>query len=180
MDVEDLLRKYALIRELRGSQAPGASRQAPGPEPATTAALRALAESFPGALRELDELPMQEIERRIALLEHVHEHEHEREAWIDAALIFHPLLRGALVCKRWLARRREVDADVIAAFEREVTDTDARVWRDSLHLLARPPRGRIIELVLARVAAALPCSKDEARTLCLGAAAAARAARRGW
>lgn len=56
MDAPTLARKYRTLLALRLGQL-------------EQAALRALSAEFPGALRELDELPTEEIQRRIDLLE---------------------------------------------------------------------------------------------------------------
>src|SRR4051812_9379411 len=61
------------------------------------ARLRALANEFPGALRELDPLPTDEIARRAAALE-----SGARESWMDWLGDFHDLMRVALEVKRTL------------------------------------------------------------------------------
>lgn len=59
MEAQDLARKYRALLALR-------LRAAASPE---LSELRALAAEFPGALRELDELPRAELERRIEELD---------------------------------------------------------------------------------------------------------------
>ncbi|MEO8797299.1 MAG: hypothetical protein ABI551_05380 [Polyangiaceae bacterium] len=129
----------------------------------------ALAHSFPGALREIELLPLGVVEARLALVEAVLADEAPPMPWMDASLRFHSLLRGALVAKRFLAGRRAIDDATVAAFaahaasEREPDEILA--WQDSLALVADPPRGRVLDLVFDRLAKTLGTTDDEARAL---------------
>src|SRR5215469_12838792 len=76
-----------------------------------------LAAQYPGALRELDELELDEIGRRIAALDRVATGEREVEAWMAATARFHILARGALSAKRWLAGRKDVDGETVRSFQ---------------------------------------------------------------
>ncbi len=134
-------------------------------------AMGALASRFPGALREIDELPLETIATRVSELRAA-----ERGAppapWMEASHLFHSMTRGALCAKRWLAGRKEVDDDVRAAFDRDAAafcwETDARGWRSDLARLAAPPRGRVTELVYERMSERLGISPREARHLVFG------------
>lgn len=156
MAVRALRDKYERMRRLR--QLHEHARADPSfVEPDPRAAMAELARDFPGALRELDELPMAEIDRRLALLtaEHI-------EPWMDAMVTFHALARGALAIKRWLADHEP--SEFQAALPGLVPE--AALWADSLDAIASPPHGRLMDLVRARLG-------PEAVAL-LGSAGAAR------
>lgn len=141
-------------------------------EPEPRADMVALASRFPGALREIDELPIDELRRRIDELTAALADASRVTAWMTAQMRFHALTRGALCAKRWLAGRKQVDAGVIAAFERASAELcwpdDARAWADDLARIAAPPRGRVTDLVFERIAAELSISTTEARKLVFG------------
>jgi hypothetical protein len=132
----------------------------------------ALASRFPGALRELDALELGEIRRRVVAIERVLVGGGDAEPWMEAVALFHALARGALVTKRWLARRKRIDARVRRDFAAAVvtlpfTD-DTRAWSDDLARVASPPRGRLTDLVFTRLAATLGTSEREARRRVFG------------
>ena len=133
--------------------------------------MAALASQFPGSLREIDELPLATIAARVTALR-ASERGVPAERWMEATYLFHSLTRGALCAKKWLAGRKEIDDDVRAAFQREVTSLcwaeDARDWHADLARLASPPRGRVTELVYERMGALMGVSSDEARDLVFG------------
>ncbi len=80
-----LATKYRTLAELRhGRDAGGAV--------ADRARLQALARAFPGALRELDLLALDEIERRA----HALEADGPDEAWMEWVSAYHAALRAAL------------------------------------------------------------------------------------
>ena len=142
-------------------------------------AMAALASRFPGALREIDELPLDTIAARISELRACEEGS-PATRWMEATHLFHALTRGALCAKKWLAGRKEIDDAVSAAFDREVAllcwEDDARGWRNDLTRLAAPPRGRVTELVYERMGVLLGIPAGEARCLVFGIS---RRARRG-
>jgi hypothetical protein len=127
----------------------------------------ALAARFPGALREIDRLELGEIRRRVASLDAWLDGSGAGEPWMDAVALFHRLARGALGAKRWLGRRRAVDAGMMQDFERELArlpDAEAiREWASDLASIASPPRGRVMDLVFARLARELGTSDEAAR-----------------
>ena len=141
-------------------------------EAAARARMAALARRFPGALREIDDLELGVIRDRIAGLDAALRGECAVEPWMDAMALFHALARGALRAKTWLAGRKTVDAAIASAYERYATDLatsgDALAWTDDLAQVATPPRGRLMDLVFARVAASLGTSEHEARRLVFG------------
>lgn len=165
----DALRgKYATMLAMR------VAHRAKQEEPAgvVRAAMAELAWRFPGALRELDDLELDEIRRRVAVLDHVLRGEREVEPWMEAVALFHAMARGALCAKRWLAGRKRVDAAVRRAFAAQVEALDfpeeARAWTDELAHIASPPRGRVLDVVFARLAHTLGGSEREARRLVFG------------
>jgi hypothetical protein len=81
---------------------------------------------------------------------------------------FHRLARGALAVKRWLAGRPltealtdAFDAALLSMPERE--RDDARLWANDLAAIAKPPRGRVMDLVYVRLARELDTSVTAAR-----------------
>lgn len=158
----DLVAKYTEMRRLRveAVELPSAD-----PRPA----LAALAARFPGSLREIDELPLEEITSRIAALESAVADAKTAEPWMEAIALFHELTRGALDAKRILAGRKDLDDEARLEFDRAVAALGeregARAWTDRLDDIARPPRGRVTDLVFERLAARLAVTVAEARRL---------------
>ncbi len=133
-----------------------------------------LASSFPGALREIDELELDEIRDRIAQLDAVLHGRLPVQRWMEALALFHALARGALCAKRWLSRRRQIDEALRAAYAAALTTfpypDDARLWVGELERVASPPEGRIVELVVARAARELATTQADVRALVFGGA----------
>jgi hypothetical protein len=164
-ELGELRTKYEEMRRLR------LAHEAGDPEPPREA-MAALAARFPGALREIDELPLAEIHARIASLGNAEAGRINVTMWMEATSLFHAMTRGALSVKRWLAGRKHVDAETRAAFEAAAPTLshadDARAWADDLQRIARPPRGRVTDLVYERIAAAMHVTPREARILVFG------------
>ncbi|HEY4016298.1 MAG TPA: hypothetical protein VGM06_23345 [Polyangiaceae bacterium] len=162
-ELEELVHKYLEILSMR---------TAPQGEAETRARMSALARRFPGALRELDDLELPEILRRLAGLRAVLEAGAEVEAWMRAVAAFHALARGALSAKRWLSGRKDVDAGVEQAFAAALPKLafpdDARVWQTELPRLALPPAGRVTNAVFALVARRTGVTEPEAQRLVFG------------
>lgn len=165
--LEGLRDKYSEILALRRADDTGDSDDAQ-----TRARMAMLSSQFPGALREIDDLELSEIELRIAALETVLRGDGEVKQWMEAIAKFHALARGALCAKRWLAKRRHVDAEVerayIAAASGLAFPEEARSWAAELACIALPPRGRILDVIFARMARELDIGEREARTLVFG------------
>lgn len=165
--LEELRAKYAQMLAMRVAHASGE-------EDADEARTRMaeVASRFPGALREIDELELAEIRRRIEVLDEVVEARREAEPWMEAVALFHGMARGALCAKRWLGGRKRVDTEVEQAFERGLPallfPEDARAWRSDLARIASPPRGRVMDVVFARLAGELGISERAARRLVFG------------
>lgn len=165
-EFEALRMKYAEIRSLRLAELPIA-RARPR--------LVRLAREFPGALRELDALPMETIEERLAALERALLDASEVAPWMPAQSAYHALSRGALRAKRWLAGEKVVDDALRERFVSFATKQRAHprrvqellAWADDLSALATPPDGRISRAVLAKAALRLEITVAEARALVL-------------
>jgi len=141
-----------------------------------------LSSRFPGALREIDDLELTEIRRRIAAIDRALQREEQAETWMEAVALFHSLARGALCAKRWLGKRKHVDADVERAYAAAAPSfafpKDARLWTRDLARIASPPRGRILDVVFARIAQELSIGEREARFLVFGVSRRERMKRR--
>lgn len=131
-----------------------------------------LAVQFPGALRELDDLELSEIRRRIEALDAVLAGRTAEEPWMEAVALFHALARGALVVKRWLGGRKRVDAALLRRFAEEQPSLpfadDAGEWAAEIARIAAPPRGRVTDVVFWRLARTLGIAERQARRLVFG------------
>lgn len=171
-DVRGLHEKYTRMKALRvlhERKKDDSSFEEPDPREEMVS----LAEQFPGALREIDTLPLDVIEERIHELTLCEEDPtRARAAWMEAQSLFHRVARGALETKRWLGKRKEIDASVRASFEealaRGAIDERARLFADDLASIANPPRGRLMEVVHARVARAIGTTASESKRLVFG------------
>ena len=132
----------------------------------------ALASRFPGALREIDDLELDLIRDRIVRLDAVVRDGASGDPWMEAVAVFHSVARGALTAKRWLGGRKRVDVALERAYAADVPGLpfpdDARAWEGDLASVASPPRGRLMDLVFARVARTLHTTQREARILVFG------------
>jgi hypothetical protein len=173
--LEALQAKYAEMLAMRIAHASGDE----DPE-ATRIRMAQLASRFPGALREIDDLELAEIHRRIGAIADVLQEARETESWMEAVALFHAMARGALCAKRWLGKRKTIDASVEHAFARGLATMpfpeDARAWTHDLARIASPPRGRLVDVVFGRLAQTLGIDEAAARGLVFGTA---RAERRG-
>jgi hypothetical protein len=165
--LEELLAKYAQMLAMRVAHASGDDDA-----DEARARMAEVASRFPGALREIDDLELEEIRRRIEVLGEVVHAGREAEPWMEAVAMFHAMARGALCAKRWLGGRKRVDSVVEREFERGVSlllfPEDARGWRSDLARIASPPRGRVMDVVFARLAGELGISERAARRLVFG------------
>jgi hypothetical protein len=148
-DLMALFRKYQVLSDLRRSQ---------DLDPATLfdvrGTLQRLAREFPGALRELDILPLEEIDQRADAL-HAAADSGEIEPWMEWMHEYHVTLRAALWVRLQLserARRGAVDErelrHVAETLRKEIGEFyDAEFVLGALH----PPQGRINALVFQRL-----------------------------
>ena len=128
----DLRRKYDLLVELREGRRPGARD-----------CLRALATEFPGALRELDALPLEALQARRAAVDDT-----PTAPWITWIAAYHGLMRVTLALKRIMPARREIeDARVMDLADAASAQWGARLDDAFVRAVQRPPRGRLGPLV---------------------------------
>jgi hypothetical protein len=166
---EELLVKYGEMLAMRLAHHAGDEDTV-----AVRGRMAGLASRFPGALREIDELELAEIRRRIDRLNAVLTCPADEEPWMEAVGAFHAEARGALGAKRWLdGRKREgVDATVEKAFAREAKNLpfsqELLAWAGHLASIASPPEGRVTNLVFARLAVRLGTTEKEARRRVFG------------
>lgn len=121
------------------------------------AELRSLARQFPGALRELDRLPLPLIEARLRELEQVLAEGREPALWMRLQVSYHGFMRATLRIKRWSRGWPEEQGPALAelaaryvpaADEPELGFFDAT----ALGVIRKPPAGRLNPFVLAAVA----------------------------
>jgi sarcosine oxidase gamma subunit len=112
-------------------------------KPEDRARLRALAREFPGALRELDSLAADEIDRRALALEQAAAGL-APEAWMVWMCHYHALMRAALL----LRARPSVSPAGLAEIAAE---TGAPVDDAFAAQVARPPHGRLMAAVFDRL-----------------------------
>jgi hypothetical protein len=145
-DVLALCEKYRELRRLRQEHAAGETAH-------PRAALVALSRRFPGALRELDQLPMQRIEARLSQLEATLAGAAEPPRWARLQDAYHGALRVALSVKR-----RAAGGESVENLARELADDPEATRRLGpvdvalLRGLLSPPDGRLNRWVFARVA----------------------------
>lgn len=131
---DDLRRKYDLLVALREGTQPGARET-----------LRALAAEFPGALRELDALPLEALRARRAAVDDA-----PAPPWVPWIAAYHGLMRVTLALKRALPARGALDDARVTALAAAAMGA----WGDALdeafvRAVHRPPRGRLGPLVFA-------------------------------
>ncbi len=150
--------KYVEMARLRDLHAAG-DTTAPKP------AMRALAAQFPGALREIDELPRGEIDRRIAALDGAIDDVARVAPWMIAIARYHGWwrfalrLRSATLEMRTVERARRWCSMQISSAPDE---PDPRRLDDALlERLVRPPDGRLHRVITAHLALELEKSEDE-------------------
>jgi hypothetical protein len=143
----DLAEKYEKLAELRRARARGE----PIPE---RSVFKALAERFPGALRELDVLSLDLLDTRAASLRAALAGG-PVEPWMAWMIGYHALSRAALRIRLRAVKHRLV-SDGRAGDLAEDASSHAGVRIDEVFVRAvlRPPAGRIANVVHARLAAA--------------------------
>jgi hypothetical protein len=146
-----LRRKYQIIRELRLAAAADAGI-------APRARLAALARAFPGALRELDQLPMSDIEARLLALERVLDQGAQPEQWMQLQASYHGFMRAVLRIRlRSRGRPLEIDdaeRELLAVRYEPAADEPPIERFDlvALRVIRRPPGGRLNPWVFSEVA----------------------------
>ena len=143
-DLLALARKYRALSELRRAQYRMTLTEVRAP-------LRELSREFPGSLRELDSLPLEEIERKGELLEQAARGA-RLEPWMMWMHAYHLTMRAALAVKVKLAGRRIVNQALALEIAGEVsTEVGYRCDLEFVLAVARPPEGRINPVVFRRL-----------------------------
>jgi hypothetical protein len=123
--------------------------------------LRPLAQEFPGALRELDCLPMAELEARRHAV-HAAERGEVPEPWIAWMLCYHERMRLALEVKRRLRGARPNDW---ASFTEVANELAQRSNREAdvgfVAQVSAPPGGRLNRLVFELLERELGCPRAQ-------------------
>jgi hypothetical protein len=141
-----LAEKYRTLGALRRARAEGAAVP-------DRAVFQALAEEFPGCLNELDTLLLDEIDARAEALSSAAAGG-SVEPWMAWLAGYHALLRAALRIRIRSTHRRDVDdARAIDLAVDAAAHAGAAIDPAFVHAVLRPPGGRIIPVVYARLAA---------------------------
>lgn len=157
-----LAAKYQALGELRRARARGE----PIPD---RQVFRALAAEFPGALHELDHLPLEEIDRRLVALTAAAAGGDAAEGTEQAARVgwmgwmdwmgwmwsYHALMRAALYVKIRVARARPPpdEEEAAALARRAAAHAGIAVDEAFVRAVEAPPAGRLRRVVMARLAA---------------------------
>lgn len=151
-DLGRLAQKYEALAALRRARARGE----PVPEPRV---FKDLARAFPGCLNELDTLPLDLLDARAAALAEAAAGAPVAPwmAWISG---YHALLRAALFLKPRAARGLD-DARAAALAREAAAHAGTPIDAAFVRAVAAPPGGRVVSVVLARLAAADGRSPDE-------------------
>jgi hypothetical protein len=167
--VRQLREKYVEMRAMRIEDASG------GGDP--RGRMRALAARFPGALREIDELPFATIERRIEELDRVIEHSVAPPRWARALADYHGWMRAALALRRYAGRDRDRDralAWIDARYRPEPDEPPPGALRAAVDAVLRPPHGRLNRWVFAMLAERHGASPSELEAEAFPSSRAAR------
>jgi hypothetical protein len=166
-DLRMLRGKYERMLRLRALHA-RARADPTYDEPDPRREMASLANEFPGALRELDILPIDVLHARIDALDAAGRDPQCIEDWMRAQLVFHRFARGALAAKRWLVRMEVTDATraaFLTALPALAWSEDAALLVDDLAAVAHPPRGRLMDVVYELTAKELGVSRREVMLL---------------
>lgn len=119
--------------------------------------MAALAQRFPGALRELDRLPMRVIDDRLTQLDRFLERGEPLPAWAPLQISYHGLMRAALRIKRMFAGQSSVAPVLAELASRYLPAPDepplASFDLQALEAILKPAAGRLNPWAYARVAA---------------------------
>lgn len=129
--------------------------------PAARAAFRPIADEFPGALRELQRVPLEELERRAEALERAAE-AGRAEPWMEWMHSYHQLMRAALHIKRQLGGRAAVsDIEATALADQAGARAGVTVDIEFVRAVAAPPDGRLGVVVFERLGVLFGRGRDE-------------------
>ena len=155
-----LRNKYVEMLRMRQDEAPISRRED----------MQRLAERFPGALREIDELPLEHIEERIAVLDRVIAGELELPDWARFLARYHGWLRAALRLKR-LTLDADDDTEAMTLVRAAYVPADdepplERIDAATLAAIRAPEGGRLNPFIFARVAEDERATPEEVARLC--------------
>jgi hypothetical protein len=143
-DLTNLAAKYATLSRLRRERASDGKLAERG-------ALRALAREFPGSLRELDTVTLEEIERRERELRAASEGG-PGEPWMAWMVAYHRTMRAALFVKARLARSGNEPGEIAALAALANRTLGLPIDEDFVRAVGRPPGGRLNRVVFERLA----------------------------
>jgi hypothetical protein len=142
--IRALCGKYEKLCELRRRESD---------EVAPRAELVELAAAFPGALRELDCLPDEELERRVTALRAVLSGEAQVARWMVLQIRYHGFMRAVLRIRRMLLEQERSDQPQPLAYTPALDEPAfERFDAQALAVIRKPPRGRLNPWVVAEVA----------------------------
>ncbi|MDI1451968.1 hypothetical protein [Polyangium sp. 6x1] len=136
--------KYAEIAELRRARDRGE------PIPAR-AVFKALAERFPGALHELDTLPLDVVDARLAALRRALAGD-VIEPWMAWMASYHALLRAGLHIRIRATKNRSPGVERASELAADAAShAGIEVDVAFVHAALRPPGGRLVGVIYARL-----------------------------
>lgn len=142
-----LARKYRALIALREAHARGDGV-------AARPVLRALAEEFPSALREIDRSPMSLLVERLARVEAATNDPARVEPWMEWFAAYHSLMAATLATRRALGRAPTLDPARALALAARATERAGLTLDDAyVRAVAAPPGGRLATLVFDRLGA---------------------------
>ena len=157
MKISELRDKYVELEALRVERREATHE---GRRAVPVARLRELSARYPGALRELERLPLADLVARREELERAAHGLAPEPEWSRAQRLYHAWLAEALRARR-ATRSREADRP-----PGEVVDADAeRRLGACARELQRPPGGRLGAVIVTRVAEALGLETRACRSL---------------
>jgi len=129
-----LCRKYRTLAVLRRDKERDGKVAPPS-------ALRELSREFPGALRELDTLPLDEIDRRVTALDRAGEGAAPLETWMTWMTAYHATMKAALLVKARVARRPGLDAAAVEELAAAASEKSGVVVDVAFRARGREPAG---------------------------------------
>lgn len=144
--------KYAELKRLRDAAASGQPQD-------PRRALAALARRFPGALRELDELPIARLEARLCELQALVQQGAAAPQWVRLQIGYHAWMRVALDIRRraaayqGAARAQAIVRELADNYRPEPDEPElAALDQATVEAILKPAGGRLNPWVFARVA----------------------------
>jgi len=160
VDLAELAEKYRTLAEMR-------RRELAGHPPREDAHYRAIARKYPGALKELDQLELDEIDRRekeLALAARTG----EVVLWMRVVHAYHGFLRAALKVKLAYRREKKGGTDALSGAALAVLASDEAgfaITESEIEELLLPGRCRVVPAATVFVAARTGASLGEVRAV---------------